>query len=219
MGHRTCPPRPGPHRTGRLDRPGARRAPRRTPPGPGQPQGHPALGAGDRPGPRFRDEVVALAFSADGSQLAAGDGTGKVALWDGRLRQRAGILRNVFPRLARVPESASEVAFSPDGRTLAVGSTLAVGGTAGTLQLGDPETQLPLGDALTTPGDAVASLSFSPDGTTVYAVGAHVPLQRYVIDPGRAVAEVGARAGHVELTRAQWRTYVGDMPCQKVCGR
>ncbi|MFE6620049.1 hypothetical protein [Streptomyces sp. NPDC057740] len=160
------------------------------------------------------DEAVALAFSADGSRLAAGGGTGKVALWDGRLRQRAGILRNVFPAsLGTVPESVSAVAFSPDGRTLAVG------GTAGTLQLWDTGTQQPLGEALTTPGDAVASLTFSPDGTTVYAAGVHVPLQRYVIDPGRAVAEVCARAGHAELTRAQWQTYVGDMPYQKVCGQ
>ncbi|WP_327318773.1 hypothetical protein [Streptomyces sp. NBC_01235] len=47
-----------------------------------------------------------------------------------------------------------------------------------------------LGGPLTTPGDAVVSLSFSPDGTTVYAAGAHVPVQRHVIDPGRAVTEV-----------------------------
>ncbi len=160
------------------------------------------------------DAVVALAFSADGSRLAAGGGSGQVALWDGQLRQRTGILRNVFPAsLGTVPESVGAVAFSPDGRTLAVG------GTAGTLQLWDTETQQPLGDTLTTPGDAIASLSFSPDGTTVYAAGAHAPLQRYVVDPGRAVAEVCARMGDAELTRVQWRTHIGDMPYQKVCGQ
>ena len=160
------------------------------------------------------DEIGALAFSADGSRLAAGGVTGRVALWDGRLRQRAGVLRNVFPAsLGPDPESVSAVAFSPDGRTLAVG------GDAGTLQLWDTETQQPLGDPLTTPGDTVASLSFSPDGTTLYAAGEHVPLQRYVIDPGRAVTEVCARAEHAELTRAEWRKYVGDVPYQKVCGQ
>ncbi|MFF4801220.1 helix-turn-helix domain-containing protein [Streptomyces sp. NPDC001351] len=159
-------------------------------------------------------EVGAFAFGADGSLLAAGDGAGRVALWDGRLRQRSGVLRNVFPAsLGPTPQSVSALAFSPDGRTLAVG------GDAGTLQLWDTETQQPLGDPLTTPGDPVDSLSFSPDGTTVYAAGAHVPLQRYLIDPVRAVAEVCARAGHADLTRAQWRTYVGDVPYQRVCGQ
>ncbi|MER6129173.1 hypothetical protein ABT173_42780 [Streptomyces sp. NPDC001795] len=105
------------------------------------------------------------------------------------------------------------MAFSPDSRTLAVG------GDAGTLQPWNTETQQPLGDPLTTPGDPVASLSCSPDGTTVYATGAHVPPQRYLIDPGRAVTEVCARAGHADLTRAQWRTYIGDVPYQKVCGQ
>lgn len=160
------------------------------------------------------DEVAALAFSADGLRLAAGDAKGRVALWDGRLRQRAGVLRNAFP--AHPGENAEQigaVALSPDGRTLAVG------GDAGTLQLWDTESQQPLGTPLTTAGDAVESLSFSPDGTTVYVAGAHVPLQRYVIEPGRAVAGVCARAGGVGLTRAQWRTYVGDVPYQKVCGR
>lgn len=36
---------------------------------------------------------------------------------------------------------------------------------------------------------------------------------------GGGVAEVCARAGHADLTRAQWRTYVGDVPYQRICGR
>lgn len=155
------------------------------------------------------EEVGALAFSADGSRPAAGGVTGRVALWDGRLRQRVGILRNVFPApLGELPEQVGEVALSPGGRTPAVG------GEAGTLQLWDTESRQPLGTPLTTPGEAVASLSFGPDGTTVHAAGPHVPLQRYVIVPGRAVAEVRARAGGVGPTRAQCRTYLGHVPCQ-----
>jgi WD40 repeat protein len=89
------------------------------------------------------DEVGVLAFSADGSRLAAGDTKGRVALWDGRLRQRAGILRNVFPaHPGENPEQIGAVALSPDGRTLAVG------GDAGTLQLWDTESRQPLGAPL-----------------------------------------------------------------------
>lgn len=161
------------------------------------------------------DGIGAIAFAPDGSGLAAGDWTGRVAIWDGDLRHRAGILRNVF--LAPVDpssdsaETVTALAFSPDG------STLAVGGNAGTVQLWDIATQQPLGPSLPTPGGSIDTLAFSPDSTMLYAGGEHVPLQRYVVDPDRAVSLVCARAGKSELTRAQWRTYVPDRPYRRVC--
>ncbi|MFI6009409.1 helix-turn-helix domain-containing protein [Streptomyces sp. NPDC051243] len=162
-----------------------------------------------------RDGIGAIAFAPDGSGLAAGDWTGRVAVWDGDLRHRAGILRNVF--LAPVDPSSDSaeairaLAFSPDG------STLAVGGDSGTVQLWDIATQQPLGPSLPTPGGSVDTLAFSPDSTMLYAGGKHVPLQRYVVDPDRAVSLVCSRAGNMELTRAQWRTYVPDRPYRRVC--
>ncbi|NUP17512.1 MAG: helix-turn-helix domain-containing protein [Streptomyces sp.] len=161
------------------------------------------------------DDIEEIAFAPDGSRLAAGDGTGRVAIWDGDLRHRAGILRNVF--LAPVDpstdsaETITALAFSPDG------STLAVGGDAGTVQLWDIATQQPLGPSLPTPGESIDTLAFSPDSTMLYAGGEHVPLQRYVVDPDRAVSLVCARAGKAELTPAQWRTYVPDRPYRRVC--
>ncbi|MCH5672495.1 nSTAND1 domain-containing NTPase [Streptomyces gilvus] len=179
----------------------------------------PAGGDGRRRGARTSvpdlvqgEETGALAFTADGSLLAAGDLTGRVALWNGDLGHRLGILRNVFAvPLGTTPEGVSALAFSPDGRTLAVA------GDAGSLQLWDVATQQPLGSPLTTPGEEIDSLAFSADGTTVYASSAHVPLQRYAVDPARAVERVCARAGGVGLTAAQWRTYVPDAPYRKVC--
>ncbi|MCX5247541.1 helix-turn-helix domain-containing protein [Streptomyces sp. NBC_00201] len=159
------------------------------------------------------DETGALAFTADGSLLAAGDQTGRVALWDGDLAHREGVLRSVFPApYGTDPEGVSAVAFSPDGRTLAVG------GAAGSLQLWDVATEQPLGGPLTTAGDAIDSLAFGSDGRTLYAGSAHVPLQRYTVDPEQALRAVCARAGGAELTRAQWRTYVPEAPYRTVCG-
>ncbi|MEU5048016.1 WD40 repeat domain-containing protein [Streptomyces griseorubiginosus] len=174
------------------------------------------------------DEIGALAFAPDGSRFAAGDQTGRVALWDAAVRQREGILPNVFPELSQgetgwpdggpdpvsddTSEAVSALAVSPDGRTLAAG------GEAGSLQLWDITTQQPLGGLLSTPGDPIDTVAFGPDSGTVYAGSAHVPLQRYVIDPVRAVASVCARQRAHELTRAQWRTYVRDVPYRKVCG-
>lgn len=161
------------------------------------------------------DGIGAIAFAPDGSGLAAGDWTGRVALWDGDLRHRAGILPNVFPGPAGPPSDSSEsitaLAFSPDG------DTLAVGGNAGTLQLWDIATRQPLGPPQPTPGGSIDTLAFSPDSTTLYAGGIHVPLQRYVVDPDRAVSLVCARAGNTELTRAQWRTHIPDRPYRKTC--
>ncbi|MCD9876851.1 nSTAND1 domain-containing NTPase [Streptomyces guryensis] len=165
--------------------------------------------------------IGALAFSPDGSRLVAGDQTGRVALWDGKVRERGGVLRNVFPApavgdasddlLDDSSEAVSALAVSPDGRTLAVG------GEAGTLQLWDIDTQQPLGGPLTTPGEAVDTVAFSADSGTLYAGSAHVPLQTYTITPSKAVARVCARAGGADLTRAQWRTYVPDAPYRRVC--
>lgn len=162
-----------------------------------------------------RDSIDGISFAPDGSGLAAGAGTGRVALWDGDLRHQAGILRNVFPGpvdpASGSGESITALAFSPDG------GTLAVGGDAGTLQLWDIATQQPLGPPLPTPGGSIDTLAFSPDSTLLYAGGKRVPLQRYVVDPDRAVSLVCARAGNTELTRAQWRTYVPDRPYRRVC--
>ncbi|MDX3732632.1 nSTAND1 domain-containing NTPase [Streptomyces caniscabiei] len=159
------------------------------------------------------DLTGALAFTSDGGRLAAGDFTGRVALWDGELRHREGILPNPFPPgPGGIREGVSALAFSPDG------STLAVGGDAGTLQLWDTATQQPLGGSVTTPGDAVDTLAFSPDNKTLYAGSAHVPLQRYTIDPHRALTEVCVRTAGAQLTRTQWRTYLPDVAYRRVCG-
>ncbi|KND41655.1 nSTAND1 domain-containing NTPase [Streptomyces stelliscabiei] len=161
------------------------------------------------------DGIGAIAFAPDGSRLAAGDWTGRVALWDGSLRHRAGILRNVFPGPVNQSSDSAEVitalAFSPDG------GTLAVGGNAGTVQLWDIATQQPLGPSVPTSGESIDTLAFSPDSTMLYAGGNYVPLQRYVVDPDQAVSLVCSRAGNRELTRAQWRTYVPDRPYRRVC--
>ncbi|WP_371584446.1 WD40 repeat domain-containing protein [Streptomyces sp. NBC_01314] len=95
------------------------------------------------------------------------------------------------------------LAVSPDG------ATLAVGGGSGTLQLWDTATQQPLGGPLTTPGETIGSLAFSADSATLYTGSAHVPLQRYAVDPG------GGHPG-VRLVRGSWSASLlcGQRPCR-----
>jgi WD40 repeat protein len=157
------------------------------------------------------EQISILAFSPDGAHLAAGDVTGRVALWDGTLRHRAGVLPNVFPAsLGDNPEAVSALAFSPDGRTLAVA------GDSGTLQLWDTATQQPLGGNLRTAGELITSLAFSADGVTLYATSAHTLLQRFPITPAAALTQACQRAG-ATLTVAQWRLYIADARYHSAC--
>ncbi|MDX2549037.1 helix-turn-helix domain-containing protein [Streptomyces sp. WI04-05B] len=157
------------------------------------------------------EQINALTFSPDGSRMAAGDMTGRVALWDGTLRHRTGVLSNLFPAaLGDTPEAVNALAFSPDG------STLAVAGDSGTLQLWDTATQQPLGGNLPTPGEPIRSLAFSSDSATLYATSDHTPLQRYPITPSHAITQACARTG-TTLTAAQWHLYIPDAPYHPVC--
>ncbi|SER12285.1 WD40 repeat [Streptomyces sp. yr375] len=155
-------------------------------------------------------EVRALAFSPDGTRLAVGDSSGRVALWDGGVQHRTGVLT------AGTPEAVTALAFAPDGRTLAVG------GAHGALQLWDTASQQPLGTGLPTPGEEIESLAFSRDGDTVYASSAHVPLQSYPISPRQALTRIcditGPSGGSGGLTRSEWNTYIPDAPYRRICG-
>lgn len=156
-------------------------------------------------------EVTALAFSPDGTRLAAGDSTGHVTLWDADLRHRMGILTGTSDTVSRFePEAVGALAFSPDG------STLAVGGQKGTLRLWDTAGQRLLGTDLPTPGDEIDTLAFTRDGATLYAGGPYVLLQRHPVAPDDVARILCDRAGG-GLTRAQWRTYVPEAPYRQVC--
>ncbi|WP_416983845.1 WD40 repeat domain-containing protein [Streptomyces sp. T028] len=158
------------------------------------------------------DGSGAMGFAADGTLFAAGDRTGRVALWDAGLEHRAAVLRDTFPApLDGSPEGVTAVAVSPDG------ATLAVGGDAGSVQLWDVATRQPLGGPLTTPGDGITSLAFSPEGTTLYVASPHVPLQSCPIGTEQALSEVCARVRGAVLTRAEWRSRVQNVPYTRVC--
>ncbi|EFL20307.1 putative WD-40 repeat protein [Streptomyces himastatinicus ATCC 53653] len=153
-----------------------------------------------------------FAFSPDARRIAvAATYQGKVSLWDGTLRTPLGTLSGTLSRATHgAREVPTAMAFSPDG------TTLAVAGEQGTLQLWDVASQQPLGPTLRTPGDSILSLAFSPDGGTLYAAGEHVPWQKYDIDPDRAVDTVCARAG-TSLSPADWNRFLPEVPYRQLC--
>jgi WD40 repeat protein len=101
------------------------------------------------------DYGFALAFSPDGAILAyAGEhgSGGVVRLWDLASRRPLG------PPQVRDNE-VGDVAFSPDGRTLATADG------DGLVRLWDIRRRRPIGRPLDAGGDAVFAVEYSPDGT------------------------------------------------------
>jgi WD40 repeat protein len=158
------------------------------------------------------DELITVAeFSPDGTWLAVGDAMGRVTLWDGASRTRLGVLDGSSSDAGtEITGGVSALAFSHDGRTLAVA------GQTGLVRLWDVASQRLLGSALPTPGDQVLALAFGPDDGTLYASGANVPVQKYDITPAHLVTQVCERAGS-GLSRADWKTYLPDLPYRRTC--
>ncbi|MGW5397642.1 nSTAND1 domain-containing NTPase [Streptomyces sp. NPDC003952] len=157
-----------------------------------------------------------ITYSPDGTRLAVGDTTGGVTVWDGEARRRLATLppgadAAGLDAIGRDPGKAvTALAFSPDGRTLAVA------GASGTLRLWDPGTGQPLGSPLPTPGDGIVALAFSPDGRTLHSAGEHSTVRTHQVAPARLAESVCTRAG-AGLSRAEWRTYLPDLPYRKSC--
>jgi WD40 repeat protein len=113
-----------------------------------------------KPPERFVN-IRALAFSADGGNLAGCSGEpedpGEVVVWDARTRQ----VRWTY----KIKRGMPSVAFSPDGKTLAVGSFTE------DCYLFDADTGK-LRATLPGHGESARSVAFTPDGRTL-AVGSY----------------------------------------------
>ncbi len=103
-----------------------------------------------------------FAFSADGSVLATGGRPGEIRLWD----LKTGKLRATFGGDSESAHDLHALAFSPDGKTLA----LARNADEGTIRLLDARTGK---EQATFQGHTrnVCSLAFSPEGKTLVSGG------------------------------------------------
>ncbi|MFI6886663.1 serine/threonine-protein kinase [Streptosporangium canum] len=146
------------------------------------------------------------AFSPDGG-LVAFSGSGRISLWNPALTSAVG-------DLPAVGESTF-LAWSPDGRTLASYES------GDRIRLWDVPSRQLLGvvfDGLAEPGfPRSASMAFSADGGTLYSVTAEGVMRRHLLDEGRVMAAVCARAGRT-MTPREWRLHLPEIQRFEVCG-
>src|SRR5919204_58564 len=142
------------------------------------------------------DRLLDEALSPDGRTLAVRGDDGNVAFFDtGTFRRIGSVLpgSNQLGLFGAVQGPLHALAFSPDGRTLAVGSTT---GHAATVALVDARTHVP-GARATSPNLLTADVAFAPDGRT-FATGE--PVTGMTSPPPAVIVVRDARTAHLRAT-------------------
>ena len=136
-------------------------------------------------------QVLALAFSPDGTKLASGSKDNTTRLWDSNNDEWI-TLQEKYTGYGLAPWT-NVVAFSPDGKMLASGSTNK------TVQLWDTTTGEPLA-TLTGHVNGITALAFSPDGTTLASGSADGTIRFW--RPGTGAPLLPHITGHIASVRA-----------------
>jgi WD40 repeat protein len=195
---------------------------------------------------RFETSSLSLAFSPDGSLLAAAAITRPTEVRD----VASGRLVATLP----TPDLGRSVAFSPDGALIATGhydgtgqlwsteswkpvgrpleghnerrfiwmeftpdsTMLASAGQDGAVALWDVETQNPIGPPLTIEPDSFIAADLSPDGSRLYAASLTRRAVRWDIGPD-AWKQHACRVAGRELTQQEWADALPGRPYRTVC--
>ncbi|MQY07301.1 WD40 repeat domain-containing protein [Actinomadura macrotermitis] len=143
--------------------------------------GHGVYGQFSNPG-GFIKRIRDIAVSPDGRTIISADADGGITRWpvgsvyDGGSRTGSGTL-------VMRGADANTVAYSPDGRTIALG------GNDHTIRLLDAATRRTTGVLQGHRGE-VLTLSFRPDGRGLLAGDSSGDVREWNLDPGRAVPEL-----------------------------
>ena len=115
------------------------------------------------------DSLESVAYSPDGSMLAAADVAGSIWLWEVPGGKPVG-------QLTGHEGAVQSIAFGPDG------STLASAGSDGTVRLWDLSSEEQVGEPLVGHEDSVWSVAFSADGRTLASGSSDGTLRLWDVD-------------------------------------
>jgi WD40 repeat protein/energy-coupling factor transporter ATP-binding protein EcfA2 len=151
-------------------------------------------------------KLSSVAFSPDGKILASGSVDSRIILWNVASRQQSG------EPLSGSTDPVSSVTFSPDGKTLAAGNW------NNSVILWDVVSRQRLGKPLTGHTNEVSSVAFSPDGKLLASSGWDGIVMLWDVDLEswkERACQIVAR----NLTRVEWKQYLGNEPYHKTCER
>jgi WD40 repeat protein/serine/threonine protein kinase/tetratricopeptide (TPR) repeat protein len=139
---------------------------------------------------------VSLAFSPDGRLLASGSHDGTAIIWSTATWKAVHTLHNRVPARPEdthyMRQMVEDVAFSPDGKTLALASR------QGSVQLWDV-AEGKLLRALKGHSSAVVAVAFSPDGRTLVSGGTDQTVRLWNVETRRELMQLDP--GSIELSQ------------------
>ena len=168
----------------------------------GRPRGRPRPGGGVA----FRGDGVVVAVSP----APASPTPRRIVLLD------AASSRQVGEITIGDDEVVIAMAFSPDGRTLAVSAGGKGGG--GTFTVWDIARAERLGPPMPWPDGRSFALAFDPDGRTVATGSEDGRLVLWNVDPA-SWRKLACRIANRNLTHAEWTQFVGQEPYRRTCAQ
>ena len=162
----------------------------------------------------YTGPVLSMVFSPDGKTLASGGcgkfsvnltcSKGEIVLWGVATRQP------ISQPFIGHTDWVYSLAFSPDGKTLASGSS------DNTIILWDVTTRQPMGQPLNGYLAAVFSLAFSPDGKTLASDSSENIIILWDVNPKSWIENICQRVGR-NFTHAEWAQYFPNEEYRATC--